>query len=94
VKHKGLYQLVCAATVDSEFCNALLRDPVQAISSGYLGQPFGLTAEEHDLVLSIQARALEDLTAQIDRWLSTNGNGNGNGFRILAEEPVELFRYS
>jgi hypothetical protein len=109
VKHKGLYQLLCAATVDSEFRETLLCDAPRAMLGGYLGQTFSLTPEEWALVASIKARKLEDLATQIHRWVSTNGNGNGNGYGngygnghngdghdILAkmERQAELFRGS
>jgi hypothetical protein len=97
VKHKGLYQLLCAAMVDGQFCETLLRDPPRAISGGYLDHTFSLTPEEWRLVASLRARELEDLASQIQSWVSTNGNGNGrngNGHDVLARmsRQAKLFR--
>jgi len=56
----------------------LLRDPAQAIATGYFDHTFVLTPEERDLVLGIRAQRLEDFAAQVHRWISGNGNGNGH----------------
>jgi hypothetical protein len=77
--HRGLNQLLCAAVVDDGFCQTLLRDPRQAIARGYLNQRFALTAEERDLLTSIQAQRLEDLAAKVYGWVSGSGSGNGHG---------------
>jgi hypothetical protein len=79
MKHKGLNQLLCAATVNGRFREMLLRDPAQAIATGYFEHNFSLSPEERDLVIGIQARRLEDFAAQVYDWMSGNGNGNGNG---------------
>jgi hypothetical protein len=80
MKHKSLNQLLCAATVNVRFREALLRDPAKAIASGYFDHSFSLTTEEQELLIGIQAQRLEDFAAQVYDWLSTNGNGhNGNG---------------
>jgi hypothetical protein len=105
MKHKSLNQLLCAATVNVRFREALLRDPAKAIASGYLDHSFSLTAEERDLVIGIQARQLEDFAAQIYYWMSDhgrngngrNGNGhNGNGHKrdpfAATENMVDLYR--
>jgi hypothetical protein len=89
--------MLCAAMVDSQFCNTMLRDPSQAISLGYQDHTFALTAEERMLVCGIQAQRLEDFASQIQSWVSTNGNGashNGNGHDILSKvrHKEELFR--
>ena len=84
MKHKGLNQLLCAAVVNERFGETLLRNPAQAIAAGYCGQSFGLTSEEHDLVIGIQARKLEDFAAKVYGWLSDNGasyDGNGSHSR-------------
>jgi hypothetical protein len=91
MKHKSLNQLLCAATVNSRFCEALLRNPAQAIRAGYLGQTFSLTPEEQELVTGIQAQQLEDFAAQVYHWISVNGNGNGRrNVPIQAGRPMEL----
>jgi len=80
MKHKGLNQVISAATVSDRFCSTLLRDPAQALAGGYYGQSFALTPEERDLVVGLQARRLEDLAEQIHSWMQFGGNGcNGNG---------------
>jgi hypothetical protein len=89
MKHKSLNQLLCAATVNTRFREALLADPAKAIAAGYFDQTFRLTAEERDLVTGIRAAQLEDFAAQVYHWISTkangngrNGNGNGNGYKV------------
>jgi hypothetical protein len=77
MNHKGLNQLLCAATVNGRFRETLLRNPAQAIASGYLDHTFCLTPEEKEMVISIQAQQLEDFAMQVYHWLSGNGNGNG-----------------
>lgn len=83
MKHKGLNQLLCAATVNGRFRETLLHNPAQALASGYLNHTFTLTPEEHDLVLGIKAQRLEDFAAQVHDWISgvsslhTSYNGSG-----------------
>jgi hypothetical protein len=38
--HKGLNQLLCAATVNAQFRETLLRNPSQAIATGYFNHRF------------------------------------------------------
>jgi hypothetical protein len=106
MKHKSLNQLLCAATVNTRFREALLTDPAKAIAACYFDQTFRLTAEERNLVTGIQAAQLEDFAAQVYHWISLkasgnghNGNGNGNGYKANGNghnghghtlEPVEL----
>jgi hypothetical protein len=105
MKHKALNQLLCAATVNGQFREVLLRNPAQAIATGYFGHSFSLTTEEQELVIGIQAQRLEDFAAQVYHWISGNGNGhnghngngkngNGHGHDILAsgEQMVDLYR--
>ena len=75
MNHKGLNQLLCAATVNSRFRETLLQEPAQAIATGYLGQTFSLTSEERTLVTSIQAQHLEDFAAKVYCWISSNDTG-------------------
>ena len=95
MNHKSLNELVCAATVNVRFREALLRDPAKALASGYFGHSFALTQEEHDLVVGMRATGLEDFAEQVYNFISGdsqvpalgryghsgyNGNGhNGNG---------------
>lgn len=76
MKHKGLNQLLCAAVVNDRFCETLLRNPAQALASGYYDHTFSLTTEERDMVIDIRAQKLEDFAAQVYRWISGSGNGN------------------
>jgi hypothetical protein len=75
MKHKGLNQLLCAAVVNDGFCKTLLRNPAQALASGYYDHTFSLTPEERDLVVDIRAKKLEDFAAQVYNWISGNGKG-------------------
>jgi hypothetical protein len=67
MEHRGLNQLVCAAVVNSGFRESLLRNPAQALATGYYGHSFRLTTEERDLVTRIRAQKFEDFAAQIHR---------------------------
>ena len=75
--HKGLNQLLCAATVNRRFREALLRNPSQAIATGYFNHCFLLTPDEQRLVASIQASQLEEFAAQVYCWLSSSSDGHG-----------------
>jgi hypothetical protein len=101
MNHKGLNQLLCAAIVNDRFRDVLLRDPAQALATGYFDQSFSLTSEEQDLVTDIRAQRLEDFAAQVYRWISDDGshrgnghNGNSRGYNPLdSTEPfVDLYR--
>ena len=78
MEHKGLNQLLCAATVNGRFRNVLLRDPAQALATGYFDHTFSLTPEEKKLVVNIQAQRLEDFAAEVHHWLQSKSNGNGH----------------
>jgi len=65
----GLSQVFAAAVVNRQFCDMLLRDPSIALQKGYLGQPFSLSKEEKDLIVSIRANSLADLARQVNRTL-------------------------
>jgi len=67
--HAGISRLFAAAVVNRDFRDELLRSPEAALSSGYHGQPFALTAEERSLVVSIRAESLADLARQVNRAL-------------------------
>lgn len=75
--HKGLNQLLCAATVNRRFREALLRNPSQAIAMGYFSHRFLLTPDEQVLVASIRASRLEEFAAQVYCWLSSSGDSRG-----------------
>ncbi len=82
--HKGLNQLLCAATVNMRFRETLLRNPAQAIAAGYLGCRFTLTPEEQSFVVGIRARRLEDFAAQVYHWISDSGQRH-TGLALAAE---------
>ncbi len=88
--HKGLNQLLCAATVNRRFRETLLRDPAQAIAAGYLNHTFSLTPEEQKLVTSIRAQRLEDFAAQVYFWITQNGNGHKRGLPAGASDEFGL----
>ena len=91
MNHMGLNQLLCAALVNNGFRETLLRNPAQAIATGYLDHSFALTPEERDLVIDIKAQRFEDFAAQVHIWLSGNGGGhglNGNRHRLQANVPA------
>ena len=102
MKHKALNQLLCAATINGRFRDVLLRNPAQALSSGYLDHTFALTPEESQLVLGIQAKGLEDFAAQVYNWIQGNGQSrygdNGSVRRdvgtSLVEPVAEFYRSS
>jgi len=89
MNHKGLNQLLCAATVNSRFREALLRAPAQAIATGYLGQAFSLTSEERILLTGIQAQRLEEYAAKVYCWISTNDD-RGRPQAVVAPATAEL----
>ena len=87
MNHKGLNQLLCAAVVNNNFRETLLRNPAQAIATGYLGHSFSLTPDERDFVVDIKAQKFEDFAGQIHNWLSgSRRNGTSS-----AEPFTELF---
>jgi hypothetical protein len=62
---RALNGLICAAVVNQKFHDLLLGDPTTALQTGFNGEQFLLTAEEQELVLSIQAASLADFAAQV-----------------------------
>lgn len=60
-----LSRLIAAAVVSPDFCQTLLQDASAALSSGYHGTRFALSAAEEALVLSIQASTLQDFASQV-----------------------------
>ncbi len=87
MKHKSLNQLLCAAVINGRFRETLLRDPAQALASGYYEHSFSLTAEERDLVMGIRAQKLEDFAEQVHRWIS--GNAGRSDSVPTYERPYE-----
>ena len=90
MKHKGLNQLLCAAAINQQFCEILLRDPEQAVETGYMGQTFNLTPEEHQVVTGIRAEHLADFAAQVYRWVSASDNRPAHTMPVPLQVEMEL----
>jgi hypothetical protein len=70
-------RLISAAVINQNFCNLLLTSPAAALTTGYGGETFQLTAEQQNLILSIRATSLSNFAMQL--VASRNGNGrNGH----------------
>ncbi|MCQ3936791.1 MAG: hypothetical protein DPW18_07055 [Chloroflexi bacterium] len=67
----GLSRVFAAAVVNRQFCDMLLKNPLEALQNGYLGETFTLTKEEKDLIASIRAESLPDLARQVYQSLSS-----------------------
>lgn len=65
----ALTRVFAAAVVSRQFCRTLLQDPVAALQTGYLGETFKLSDEEHNLLISIHAENLADLARQVNKAL-------------------------
>jgi hypothetical protein len=88
MKHTSLNQLLCAAAINRQFREVLLRDPAQALATGYQGQTFALTPEERQVVTGIQAEQLADFAAQVYGWMSTSDNLPA--YTMSVPLPVEM----
>ena len=64
-----LSRIFAAAVINQQFCDMLLNHPEQALQNGYFGEPFLLSREEQDLIISIRANSLADLATQVNRAL-------------------------
>jgi len=64
-----LSRMFAAAVVNRQFCEALLKNPLEALQNGYLGETFLLSMEERELITSIRADSLTDLAKQMNRAL-------------------------
>lgn len=65
----GLNRVFAAAVVNQQFRETLLRDPLDALQKGYMGESFFLSKEEWELIVSIRAESLPDLAQQVSRSL-------------------------
>jgi hypothetical protein len=65
-----LSRVFAAAVINQQFCEALLRNPCEALRNGYLGEAFALSKEEQDSIVSSRANNLADLAKQVNRSLS------------------------
>lgn len=68
-QHAGLNSVFTAAVVSQSFCKMLLEAPQRALSQGYMGKPFALSAEDAALIISLNARSLPDLAQQVVQTL-------------------------
>jgi len=62
---KEINRLLTAAIVSRKFCSLLLTDPIQALTKGYNGETFKLTAEEVQQIRAIKASSLRDFALQL-----------------------------
>jgi len=60
-------RLIHAAVVSRSFRTALLENPLQAVEAGYCGEKFAFTRDEKRRLKNIQARSIEDFSAQLLR---------------------------
>lgn len=60
-----LNRLLVAAVVSPRFCRLLLENPTAALTVGYRGQPFKLSAAERSRVLAIMASTLQEFAQQL-----------------------------
>jgi hypothetical protein len=67
----ALSRVFAAAVINRQFCDMLLHHPQQALQNGYFGEPFLLSKEEQDLIISIRAGSLADLATQVTRALQS-----------------------
>jgi hypothetical protein len=66
-----LSRMFAAAVVNRQFCESLLKNPLEALQKGYLGETFLLSMEERELITSIRADSLADLAKQMNRALKS-----------------------
>ena len=67
--HSDISRLLAAAVVSRQFCSLLLSDPARAISAGYAGEHFSLTADEYDMVISAHGATLPEFAQQLCKHL-------------------------
>ena len=66
-----LSRVFAAAVINQQFCDMLLNQPQLALQNGYFGEPFLLSREQQDLIVSIRARSLSELATQVSRALQS-----------------------
>ena len=84
-EHLEISRLMAAATVNPDFCQMLLVDPMKAIEDGYQGETFHLSDLERYLLLFIHADSLAELACQIAQTL---GMGKPAQSPTYAREPI------
>jgi hypothetical protein len=65
VDFSEINRLLAAAVVSRKFCALLLSDPALAITQGYAGERFSLSADEYNLVLSVRGSSLQEFATQL-----------------------------
>ena len=58
-------RLLSAAVINRNFCNMLLNDPSKAISKGYSGEKFNLSADAEAKLSTIRAASLQEFAAKL-----------------------------
>lgn len=65
-----LARVLAAAIVNKDFCALLLQNPEEALTQGYLGEPFVLSDQEKNFLLTNHADTLQDLAQQFPAFQS------------------------
>ncbi len=65
LRSNGMNRVFAAAIVSQQFCDMLLKDPKEALKTGYLGETFVLTPEEVSLIASIRADSLAEFAREL-----------------------------
>ena len=68
-EHTEISRLLAAAVVSRQFCNLLLTDPAQAVTGGFAGEHFSLSADEYELVLSAKGGTLIEFAQQLCKFI-------------------------
>ena len=68
-EHSDLSRLLAAAVVSRQFRQLLLSEPARAISQGYGGESFTLSAEEYHLVTSARAASLPEFAQLLSKYV-------------------------
>ncbi|HEY9089247.1 MAG TPA: hypothetical protein VIO36_13845 [Anaerolineaceae bacterium] len=58
-------RILSAAVINARFRQALLNNPVQAVTTGYWGEKFQLGSEERNHLASIRATSLAEFATQL-----------------------------
>lgn len=58
-------RILSAAVINARFRQALLSNPVQAVTTGYWGEKFQLGSEERKHLASIRASSLAEFATQL-----------------------------
>jgi hypothetical protein len=76
----AIRRLLVAAAISPRFCTGLLRDPGNAVQSGFGGEQFQISESTLSLLTSIQVSSLPDFIQQLDKNLSN---------KLLAAEVIQ-----